>query len=138
MKRSAVLNDLRRARYALMAANRLENKIAELDALRTTITPSYSDMPKGGSGNKIEDLTAKIMELEQQQAEEIFNYLTEYRRVESMIMLVDAHDIRLANVLRARYIDGLRWEQIAVDMNYTYQSVWRMHNKAVDFLASVL
>ena len=34
-------------------------------------------------------------------------------------------------LMRLRYIDGLRWEQIAVELNYSYRQVLRIHGYAL-------
>lgn len=40
-------------------------------------------------------------------------------------------DGRFRAVLTERYLNNKRWEQIAVDMNYTYRNVIKIHGKAL-------
>jgi len=40
-------------------------------------------------------------------------------------------DIRYRDVLDKRYIAGKTWEQIAVEMNYTYRRVTQLHGEAL-------
>lgn len=35
------------------------------------------------------------------------------------------------NVLIARYVQGERWEKIAVDLNFSIAQVYRLHGKAL-------
>lgn len=40
-----------------------------------------------------------------------------------------------ALILRYRYIDGLNWEEISEQLNYSFRSVHYMHNKALRDIA---
>jgi DNA-directed RNA polymerase specialized sigma subunit len=41
-------------------------------------------------------------------------------------------DFTLQTLLKYRYIDGLTWEQTAVNMEYCYMQVCRLHGKALE------
>lgn len=43
-------------------------------------------------------------------------------------------DDRLKELLRLRYIEGMTWEAIADQMNYSYMQINRLHKKALDEL----
>ena len=51
------------------------------------------------------------------------------QRVEDAIQTV--MDGTLREVLTQRYILGKRWEQIAVDMNYSWRRIYQLHGKAL-------
>lgn len=38
------------------------------------------------------------------------------------------------DILTKKYIHGLKWEQIAIDLNYEYSYLSRLHNKAIEEL----
>ena len=40
-----------------------------------------------------------------------------------------------ALILRYRYIDGLNWEEISEELNYSFRSIHYMHNKALEQIA---
>lgn len=40
---------------------------------------------------------------------------------------IDALDGRERYIMRARYIEGRKWEEIALVMNYSIQHLWRVH-----------
>lgn len=47
-------------------------------------------------------------------------------------------DWKLRMVLFERYLLGRTWEQIAVDMHYTYQHVCRLHGRALIEMGGIL
>ena len=102
----------------------------------TKITPTYSDMPKGGQqDDKIQSAVEKIISLEHEIDAEI-DALQKARA--EIIMAVRTVDDRLFRQLLAfRYLDrrdDYTWEQIAEKMKYTYRHVTRMHGLALDKL----
>lgn len=44
----------------------------------------------------------------------------------------------LRKLIVERYINGKTWEQIAVDMNYCYRQITRMHGKALHDISDIL
>ena len=75
--------------------------------------------------------------------EELSNLLSsrtnlEAQQIASMLEVPQAidrlPDERLARLLRLRYIDGMTWERVAVEMHYSYMQVCRMHGKALDVI----
>lgn len=44
---------------------------------------------------------------------------------------IEAMDPDARTLLRYRYIDGLKWEEICVKMNYSWRSVHRLHAAAL-------
>ena len=112
---------------------RIASKLDERERLRsleTKITPTLSDMPKGGeSSNKIEIMTERIDEIEQQISEELQSLANTRAEIEMAIQGVDKETYR--ELLERRYIAGERWEEISVDMSYDYRWVLRLHGKAL-------
>ena len=127
------------ARHAEWELKRIQERIYRLDALRKRVTPAYSKAPAGGGGNgsRIEDVTAKIMELEALLQEKTYEYLKQYRDVESAIALVEKQDAKAAEILRMRYLDGEKWEDIADMKGYERTKVFRLRKKAVKILQEV-
>jgi DNA-directed RNA polymerase specialized sigma subunit len=97
----------------------------------TKITPSYSDMPKGGQQeNKIENAIEKIMKIDAEINNEIDEYIQVKTEVKSAISSITNELYR--EVLERKYIKGETFEQIAVEMNYTYRNVCYLHGKALN------
>lgn len=110
---------------------------ARLRSLETKITQQLSDMPKGGNGEgKIEVMSEKIMEIDQQISEELNQLITIRAEIESAIQSEPKQVYR--ELLERRYIRGQYWEQIAVSMNYDYRWVLRIHGKALSMLNTPL
>jgi hypothetical protein len=111
----------------------IKSKMDEIERLKswgTKITPTLSDMPKGGdSSNKIEIMTERIDEIERQMSEELQRLVNTRAEIEIAIQGVDEETYR--EVLERRYIIGEHWEQIAVNMDYDYRWVLRLHGKAL-------
>ena len=53
-------------------------------------------------------------------------------QIEGLIDKVE--DQTLQTLLKYRYISGLRWEEIAVKMNYSYRSVCYLHIRALKMI----
>jgi DNA-directed RNA polymerase specialized sigma subunit len=58
------------------------------------------------------------------------NY-AELRRIELAIQTLPAREMYL---IRSRYIDHRSWEQICVDMNYSWRQMHRIHSDALNGL----
>lgn len=108
----------------------LEKKREEYEAIEDAIqhiTPSYSGQPKSANkDSRLEklvvrktDLAKKIQELDErlfQQANKLFNEIWD-----SELNLIEK------KVLVYRYVDCLKFEEIAEKMKYTRQHIYRSH-----------
>ena len=121
------------ARHAEWELKRIQQRIYRLDALRKRVTPANSQAPAGGGGNgsRIEDVTAQILELEGLLQEKTYEYLRQYRDVESAIALAEKEDAKAAEVLRLRYLDGMKWEDVAGNMRYDVRWIRRLHDRGI-------
>lgn len=110
--------------------NRLIDEKAAWNAKATATTSSFSDMPRSGGGSdKIQTTVEKIIEIEEKLDHEIDALADLRNRIETAVERLE--DGRLRDVMRYRYIDGMKWEQIAVEMHYSYMQVCRLHGKAL-------
>lgn len=126
-----IIRKLKRARLVWHEISRIKEEIEKLSSLRERVTPSYSQAPGGASGDKLADVTARIIELEKSQSDKIDLYLTEYKATEELIGLLGPEDMCLANILKYRYLNGERWEDIACLCHYSWRQVHYLHKKAV-------
>ena len=117
------IDSKRRARAIL-------NEIHDLKDLATKITVTFNDMP-GGGGNtdKIGAIVANIVDLQSELAVQVKTMKAEQEIVQAVIDAVDDPDLRQLLILR--YINGLTWEKIAVDMNYSWRHTFRLHGAAL-------
>ena len=95
----------------------------------TAVSPNLSDMPKGGGADKIQNAVCRIADIEQKINREIDRQIDLRERIEAAICAIP--DGRLRDLMRYRYIDGMTWEQIAVEMHYSYVHICRMHGQAL-------
>jgi len=112
----------------------INQKLGELErqkALCMKITTVFSDMPKGGSKTR-EDSYIRMIEMDEELNKSVDGYVDMRHEIEATINKIE--DSTLRTLLRYRYIDGAKWEQIAVDMNYDYSWVLRLHGSALNAL----
>lgn len=106
------------------------DQIHRLRELATKTTTAFGDdWVQSSAENKTEKIVAKIVDLEKEVNNEINRFQNIKHEVESTIALVP--DSKQRAVLTRRYISGKTWEQIAVDLNYTYRNICYIHGRAL-------
>ncbi|WP_312281947.1 hypothetical protein [Oscillibacter sp.] len=96
----------------------------------TRMTTSISGMPHGGGeSDKMTDGIAKVVELDAEIDSKV-DALCDLRR-EVCANIGTVGDATLRRVLMLRYISGKTWEQIAVEMNYSWRQIIRIHGQAL-------
>ena len=110
------------------------DQIARLRELSTKTTQTLTpDKVKANSENRLESSVSKIVDIEREIGASIDQLERTRLQVESVINSVP--NVNQRNVLRLRYISGMKWEQIAVKLNYDYRWVLRLHDKALNKIA---
>lgn len=131
MTKDELKNKLRSA-YTLQRL--VDAGLAELQNLRDSagkITPAYSLAPGGGgNGQRIENDTAKIVDLENTLAADKKRLAETIAEIKQLIALVD--EPLLNRILDKRYLQYQKWEQIAVDLRYSWKQIHRLHSEALD------
>ena len=110
--------------------NKLE-ELSRLKALSTQITSTIKDVPAfgGGSQDKLGDIVAKIVDLENEINEAVDAYIDKQREIGRLLeRLEDADQVA---VLHKRYFEYMPWEQIALEMHMTYRNVCYIHGRAL-------
>ena len=109
--------------------DRLE-QLENLQSMALRITPVQGDgSAHSGSSDKIGSIVAKIVDLERAINSDIDRLIKLKMNIESVIKSVN--DDVLETLLIKRYINCKTFEQIAVEMHYTYQWVCVLHGKAL-------
>ena len=106
-------------------------ELASLKALatRTTSVLGGERVQSSGSQQKMADCVVKIVEMENRINEEIDKFI-DYK--ENARKLLSECDPECITLISKRYFQFKTWEEIAVDMNYTYQWVsGGLHQKAL-------
>jgi len=114
----------------------IDRKIKCLEDCKSKIfnvTGTLSDMPKSKNrSNTIENGIASIDEIEQTINQDIDKLLETRTDIENKID--DIIDLKLREIMKCRYLDFKTYEQIAVDCNYCYQQVIRIHETALNLI----
>lgn len=112
---------------------RINSKLEQVMSLRdltTKATATMSDMP-GGSRNvyKMQDIIGKIIDLENEINADIDQLVDLKREMVSAIKAVE--DPEYQTLLELRYLCFKTWEQIAIEMDYSIQHIYRLRDKAL-------
>lgn len=123
-------------RYVLLdkEIDRKLEEVARLRAKLTRVTEVYSTEPRGGGSiyGKTEEILAKIVDLEKEIDADIDRLVAIRDGIKTIIEAVEDDRERL--LLQYRYLDGWTFEKIAVEMNYSWRQIHRLHSRALSNL----
>ena len=111
---------------------RLQREQMKLEKLRASIeyrSPAFDGMGGHGSGDRLSEAVASIVERSQRVDELAAEYAKKYEEVEKCIRAVE--DDALEEVLELRYLQYMKWEEIANAMHYTERRVLQLHGLAL-------
>lgn len=129
MNNQEKINYLKQYRSLNMEIDRISEELHRWQDLATRISPSYSDMPHGGGGDKVQTAAVEIAELTDRLNEKIHRAVKMQQEIKELIGTID--DATLRRLMTYRYILGKKWEEIAMLMNYDYRWILRLHGKAL-------
>ncbi len=105
-------------------------------ALKTTgVITGMPHSPNHG-GSRVSDAIDRIVDLQDEIQREVVELVDIKRGIMHVIKAVDDVDCRL--LLEMRYLCYRSWEQIAVDMGYCIDNVFRVHRKALRLVEDIL
>jgi DNA-directed RNA polymerase specialized sigma subunit len=112
----------------------ITSKLQQVQSLRelaTRATSTLSDAPHGGSRNnhRMEDIIAKMIDLENEINSDIDRLVDLKRGIVSAIKAVPDPDHQI--LLELRYLCFRSWGEIAADMHYSKDYVFELHRKAL-------
>lgn len=114
------------------AIKREQDILDEIQRLRLDkMFPSVVNdgMPHGSSHSDLSDYAAILNEQIDLLKEERLEKVRCYQKIERQISRMENEDEQ--EVLRLRYIKGLKWEEVALKMNYSWKQVHRIHSSAL-------
>lgn len=114
------------------AIKREQDILDEIQRLRLDkMFPSVVNdgMPHGSSHSDLSDYAAILDEQIDLLKEERLERVRCYQKIERQIRQMENVDEQ--EVLRLRYILGMKWEEVAVKMNYSYRRTLDIHGKAL-------
>jgi hypothetical protein len=113
---------------------RINSKLEQITSLRELAfkaTSTLSETPRGPSrdAHSMESIIVKMMNLEDEINRDIDMLVDLKREIVSIIKQVQNPEYQ--TLLELRYLCFKRWEQIAVDMGYSTQHIFRMMDLAL-------
>ena len=137
MNISMAISYLERYKYAKREAEDLEERISNLRSkYGSAAAIRYSDMPKAHNNSDLSDFMAKLEEYESK----LFIKYEKLLGIEvDIYMTLDRlQDDDERFVLRAYYIDGLQWDQIALKVPCAERTVYDIRMRGLKSLAKIL
>ena len=102
-----------------LKSNRLQVKSMQLKADVVQVSKQ---------GNRQEDLIIRILDLEKEITKDIDKLIDEKKRAKAVIDELDG-PYRL--VMTMRYLECMKWEEIAYRLEYSIQAVYKIHGQAL-------
>lgn len=114
----------------------LEQIDRQIEQLRATIEAPRSQamdgMPKGsGGGDAMAAIVAELVDLQRKYEAKRLQLVQAQKEVEDLIDSLEPLERRL---MRCRYIEGKFWEEVCVELNYSWAQVHRHHSEALNKL----
>lgn len=120
---------LRSYRQLMLSAKAYRQALAELDEWCLPQSPKLDGMPHGATQT---DLTAVVIRREKLAGDYARRVDECAAKAQKILDAIDGmSDEREKTLLRLRYIDGLSFERMAVDMGLSYRSLTRLHGGAL-------
>lgn len=106
-------------------------QIVSLHELAMKATSTINDMPVNctKNTNKMAEIISKIVDLESEINAEIDRLVEVKKNI--IFIIKQVQNSELQTLLELRYLCFKTWEQIAVDLNYGIDNVYKMHQRAI-------
>ena len=114
---------------------RINSKLAQVMSLRDLLgkaTGTLSGAPKSATPNphSMEDTIAKMVDLENEINEDIDALVDLKAEIMRRIKRVENTDYQ--TILELRYLCFKRWEEVSVELGYSMQHLFRLHDEALE------
>ena len=129
--------DLREYRYLRKEMAQLQDQIQSIRSLM--LAPKnqvITGMPRGSrkSGDSIGEVLGRVEKLERRYTDKYNALLRKCEKIETVIEPLSCRERAL---IRYKYFQGLTWEQVALEMNYSVDNIYKMHGKILQKIKSV-
>lgn len=113
--------------------DRIESKIRQKEEIRATMSGvggiDYSkEKVQTSLSNSVEDLIIKLVDFEIEITKDIDRLVDLKRKACQAINKIDGV---YGTILEMRYLECMRWEEIAYRLKYSIQHVYRLHGQAL-------
>lgn len=118
---------------------RINSKLEQIVSLRelaTKATSTLSDTPPSGTRNvhSMEGIIVKMIDLEDEINRDIDTLVDLKREIMDIVKKINNPEHQ--TLLELRYLCFKTWEQIAVDMGYSIQNAYKVHDRAIASVAT--
>lgn len=130
---------LRRIRFLDKTISAKLEQITAHRSLAAKVTSVLQESPQFHSGyyeDRLANIVAKIVDLEEQLQKDLEEYINLKRKV--IMQINSMEDGRLKLVLYHRYLNQKTWEDIACDLNCSTQWVHTLHGQALQEFEKIL
>ena len=112
----------------------LENKLIELETEATKMTRQLSKAPIriSSTDDRLSEIVCKIVEVQNEINRQLEKSYECTAKIEKAIETLPPRE---ALLIRLRYLDQKRWEEICVEMNYSWRQIHYIHAEALKMLA---
>lgn len=109
-------------------------QVESLNILATKATTTISGMPRNPNRatSTMADAVEKIIDLQVEINNDIDQLVDLKREIVTVIKAIGNTEYQM--LLEKRYLCFICWEQIAVDMNYSIDNVFKAHRRALSFV----
>lgn len=113
-------------------------QVAALNDLALKATSTITGMPRNSNSceSKTSDAIAKIIDLQDEITRDVDALVDIKREIMHVIKAVDNIDCQL--LLELRYLCYRSWEEIAVEMSYSIDNMFRLHRKSLRLVKEIL
>ena len=122
---------LSQARFLDASIRTKVEQIESLNDLATSCTAVISDMPRNPNrgGSRMADAVMKIIDLQEEIKNDMIALVNLKREIMDVIKSVSS--LEYQTILEKRYLSFISWERIAVELGYSIQHTYRLHDAAL-------
>jgi DNA-directed RNA polymerase specialized sigma subunit len=129
---------LSQARFLDASIRTKVEQIESLNDLATSCTAVISDMPRNPNrgGSRMADAVLQIIDLQEEIKRDMMALVQLKREIMDAIKSVSS--LEYQTILEKRYLCFISWERIAVELGYSIQHTYRLHDAALKEIDSIL
>lgn len=129
---------LSQARFLDASIRTKVEQIESLNDLATSCTAVISDMPRNPNrgGSRMADAILQIIDLQEEIKRDMMALVQLKREIMDVIKSVSS--LEYQTILEKRYLCFISWERIAVELGYSIQHTYRLHDAALKEIDSIL
>lgn len=127
---------LAQGRYIEKCIKVKQRRIQHLQEISVSITTTIKPVSVyTGPRDKIGDCASEIVDLSKALEEDAKQLAGAQKEIAEAIASM-LSDYTLRSIIEARYLSGMRWEEIAYVFNFAYRWVLRLHKRALNLLST--